>query len=233
MKKMIAILFALTIILSLSACGNNVAETTKATVLEETANPTEVTEEDKTTGIDPNTWGVYNVCPAGVDMETTELFCINTPYYGGINGGRGKVADQADGTCVIYGGQNEYCPEISGISELFPAYYSELEFILQDVFGLLAENFAFQLDKDEALTVNGRDMHRFEGSFTFNYDGEPYESQFVAFATVLKTNGAYAYWLVFDSSYWLVFDSSDNQTNGHLIAEHAYNMAQTFREMDD
>ena len=65
-------------------------------------------------------------------------------------------------------------------------------------------------------------MHSFNGTFSFDEDDDHYEYQYVVYVTQLKSNGAYAY--------WVVYDVSEDQSKGNLIKEHAYNMAQTFRE---
>lgn len=65
-------------------------------------------------------------------------------------------------------------------------------------------------------------MHFFEGTFSFDDDGKHKEYQYAVGVTRLKSNGAYAY--------WVVYDISDEQSNGKLIKEHAMNMAKTFSE---
>ena len=65
-------------------------------------------------------------------------------------------------------------------------------------------------------------MHRFTGNIEFDNDGKHCKYSFIAYAAQLNSNGAYAY--------WVVYDVSDNQSNGQLVAEHALNMAKTFRE---
>ena len=77
-----------------------------------------------------------------------------------------------------------------------------------------------------STVIADHDMYTFTGvvSFDYNWQNEitRREYQFISYATTMKTNGGYAY--------WVVYDCSDEQSNGELIKEHALNMAKTFRE---
>ena len=166
-------------------------------------------------------WGVTGRFSARNDQGTESCY-INLPIASGATTGYGMMVVNADKTAILYSGQNKHNSEINSISELFPAYFESVEYDLKAYYGLLAENYKFTLKSNKAVTIDNYDMHTFEGDFEFDYDGQHLKYQFVAYATTLKSNGAYAY--------WVVYDTSDNQSNGKLIKEHALNMAKTFRE---
>ena len=97
---------------------------------------------------------------------------------------------------------------------------------MEKYYGLRSSNFALSLLDTDSTTIADHEMYIFTGTIAFDYDwqGEVSrrEYQFVSYATTMKTNGAYAY--------WVVYDETEDQSNGELIAQHALNMAKTFRE---
>lgn len=165
-------------------------------------------------------WGVSERCSA--QNGTSESYFINFPKYTGYSEVYGLVAEQLDDTVVVVSGQNDKCPAINSLSELFPAYFEHLQFTLEGIYGILSDNYNFSLKSNNSESIGGYQMHKFVGNIEFYDDGEHQNYQFVAYATTLKSNGAYAY--------WVVYDTSDDQSNGELIKEHALNMAKTFRE---
>lgn len=227
MKKVFALLLAIVMLLTMAACGKTTpapSEGDNSGKTPEQTQPVKETEaptEEPTEAFDPSTWGVTDRCSAKGET-TSENYLINFPKMGGSHAGYGVVAEQLDGTMAIISGQNKNSPAIGGVSELFPAYFDQLQFTLESVHGIMTQNFEFTLHSNQAVTVGEYEMHTFEGMIVFDNDDVHCEYPFVAYATTLKSNGAYAY--------WLVYDISDNQSNGDLIAEYAYNMARTFRE---
>ncbi len=201
---------------STPVAGATQIETEKATLQETTSKPVEVT---------PENWGVREWWSAQT-ADTSHVYSINFPNYSGYTEGSGMIAEQLDGTIALISGQNALLPgpEISDASEMFPAYFYQLQGCLEAFYGLLAKNFEFSVTDDEAVEVNGLEMHSFKGKMQFDDDDEHKEFQFVIYATQLKTNGAYAY--------WVVYDVSEDQSKGDLITEHALNMAKTFREAE-
>ena len=177
--------------------------------------------EEKQENFDVNNWGVADRCSARSDTSS-ESYIINFPRQAGSHAGYGVVAEQLDDTMAIISGQNRSSPKINNISELFPAYFEQLQFTLEGVNGILSDNYKFSLNSDKSVIVGDYNMHTFEGEFEFDNDDEHCKYQFVAYATTLKSNGAYAY--------WVVYDTSEDQSNGELIKEYAYKMARTFRE---
>ena len=166
-------------------------------------------------------WGITDRFTARNDQGQESCY-INLPQATGHSEGYARFTTHANRTALFYAGQNPKCPEISSISEMFPAYFETIEYALKAYYGFMSENYEFSLNSNKAVTVGDYDMHTFEGEFEFDNDDEHCKYQFVAYATTLKSNGAYAY--------WVVYDTSEDQSNGELIKEYAYKMARTFRE---
>lgn len=166
-------------------------------------------------------WGSSASWIAGKTAES-KPFYINFPKYAGYTEGYGLVAEQTDGTCVIVASEYDYSPLVEDLKDFLPAYFSDIQYTLEKIYGLISENYQFKVESNKAVTIGEYSMHAFEGTFSFDEAGKHNEYQYVVYATQLKSNGAYAY--------WVVYDVSENQSNGNLIKEHALNMAKTFRE---
>ena len=123
---------------------------------------------------------------------------------------------------VVLGGQNDYTPEITAVSELLPAYTENVKTVLFATYGGFSENFVLTVESDKSVTVGEYKMHKFTGTMELDVLDDHYKLPFVAYATTLKSNGGYAY--------WLVYDKTADQSMGDVIEEHADNMAKTFRE---
>lgn len=229
MKKTITIFLVIFVIFCFAGCSKEPSGTNSNTTSDNfqiqatTSNNQEIqnTTESGEIQVSPDNWGVSESWSAKTET-TSKNYKINFPNYSGYTEGSGMIAEQLDGTIALISGQNHRCPEIDLLSEVFPAYFEQLEFTLRAFYGLLSDNFDFSIESDSPVTIGEIDMHSFTGTIKFDYDGEPRNYQFVSYATQLKTNGAYAY--------WVVYDVSEDQSNGKLIAEHALNMAKTFRE---
>lgn len=229
MKRIIALALSLMILMTLFGCAKGPNNETNNTTPSNSQTQNNPTDDNKTTEpstkqddeITPDNWGVTDHFAADND-KPSESFYINFPHFGGAARGYGLGGNQGDDTTAYVFGQNDYAPTINSISELFPAYFEQVQYTLEKAYGLKASNFEFSLSDDEPAAVGEYEMHTFTGKIAFDYEGAPKNYSFVAYATTLKSNGAYAY--------WVVYDTSDGQTNGTLIAEHALNMAKTFRE---
>ena len=154
----------------------------------------------------------------GIDV----LYTINTPHYYSNNVGRGSLCEQMDGTLTLVSGQVNDELQADSIADVFPAYEEQVAYTFVSAQGLLAMDFEFSYTGSEAVKVGDYDMHKFTGEMRFNLDSVPLDYPFVAYAVKLETNGAYAY--------WMVFDISDDHSAGDLLLQHGYNMAVTFRE---
>ena len=227
MKKFLAILVVMALLLSATACGKSKGDdagkadvqTGDSVQTEQTAAPV---EQDKTEEkIDPENWGLENTYSV-LHNDIDAIYRINTPHLYGTNIGRGILCEQMDGTMILISGQRDHNPTVGDISEVFPACQEQVEYTLVKAYGMLAQNFAFTFGESQAVTVGEYDMYTFEGEVTFTDDTDPMDFPFIAYATMLEANGGYAY--------WVVFDITDDHSAGNLIAEHAYNMALTFRE---
>lgn len=203
--------------------NNKVGNTNNESQTNETNKNEEISKKEE-----EKEWGVSDRFPARNDV--TELFLINFPYYRGYTEGYGVIADQMDGTLVYVSGQGSRSPEISNQSEVFPAYFEHIQFLFEAYEGILTDNYHFTLKSTDKKMIGDYKMDIFECEMEFDEETKimgkwqdvHHKYQFVAYATTLKSNGAHAF--------WVVFDTSEDQSKGNLIAEHALNMAKTFRE---
>lgn len=227
MKKVIALLLAIMMLVSLAACGKN-PETPNITeppadqqtepVNQESGQVQETEQVSQKEEITPENWGIKEMWSA---INTTyEDFTINFPESGGYSERGGLVSEQSDGSVAIVGGQNDRCPAINNVSEVFPAYFVHLERVLEGTIKL-SSNFEFTVDHDEAVMIGEYSMHCFTGWINCEKDKVPVKYPFVAYAVQLEDNGAYAYWVVYDDS---------EKPDTEIISKHAYNMALTYRE---
>lgn len=229
MKRLFISVMVFIMLLTLAACSEqdpSATKTTESSVAQSfTEGITTSLQVDEDGVEDPLEWGVMDQYTA----ETAESFgsyYINFPHYTGISSGYAMIADQLDGTMVLISGQNMDAPEINNVSELFPAYFDQVQYTLEGYYGLFSGNYTFALQNTDSTVVNGYEMYTFSGTIAFDYEQddivERCEYQFISYATTLKSNGGYAF--------WVVYDNSEDQSNGELIAQHALNMAKTFRE---
>lgn len=171
--------------------------------------------------VTPETWGVENSYSVFVNGREG-VYKINTPNYSGNDLGRGNICEQVDGTMTLISGQWDYSPQASNAGEVFPACQEQVEYTLRKTYGPLADNFVFTFDEGKPVTVGSYEMQVFEGAVSFVEDKLSWNLPFVAYATMLEGDWAYAY--------WVVFDITNNGGATELAARHAYNMALTFRE---
>ena len=227
MKKWIALGLALVLLFAVAACGKKNTEQpgNKETKPAENNKPAQTApaapETTAPVQITPETWGVttsYLTEKGGKDV----VYRVNTPYYTGNNVGDGNVTEQMDGTMTLVSGQMESSPETEGLAQLLPDYQSQVEYTLSNTFGILSSNFTFVFGESEPTPVNDKEMYIFRGEVSFLDDQKPRTLPFVAYATVVEGNGAYAY--------WMVFDITDSNGAAELLEQHAYNMALTYRE---
>lgn len=231
MKKILLLLVSMLVLFSLVGCSKTPSttsmETQNPSVGQSSTEPSDnnIQTDSPNNNQDPLSWGVsarWVAVKSGAKEWETNPFYVNFPRYAGYTEGKGLVAEQLDGTVVIVAAEYANSPTIKELKEFMPAYSDDLIYTLESIFGIMSKNFQFNIETEEAITVGSYSMHAFNGRFSFEEDGKHNEHQFVVYATQLKSSGAYAY--------WVVYDVSDDQSNGKLIAEHALNMAKTFRE---
>lgn len=232
MKKIAVIILSLALVLTMAACtGKQVSATDPASSVGSATQPstgdtTPSASQGETTGAEnPLEWGIMGQYSASND-NPAESYYINFPHLTGVSKGYSLIAEQPDGTVVLISGQNGDAPSISNTAELFPAYFNQLQYNLEKYYGLRSSNYEIKLLETGSDVIGDYEMSIFTGIIAFDYDWQNEivrrEYQFVSYATTLKSNGAYAY--------WVVYDYSEDQSNGDLIAQHALNMAKTFRE---
>ena len=213
MKKILTVFLTMILTFTLTACR---------TKNNETENPGGNENNNVENNIDYKTWGATDRVTAS-NENGTESFYINVPTHYGTYQGTGIIGKQSDGSMVILDGQNKLSsPNVDKLQNTFPTYFDQVKTILKDYYRMRGDDFAFVIEKTEKTSINGYDMVKFTGTHSYTYEREPVNCNWVAYATQLKSNGAYAY--------WMVLDAAENKTSNSDIAEIAYNMAQTFRE---
>lgn len=231
MKKIAVIALSLALVLTMAACGGKSAPPTEpvtsggATLPITGDTDPEETPEATTQPEDPLEWGVSEMFSAETE-ESIGAYSINFPILVGVSEGNALIAEQTDGTGALISGQNMDSPKINSAAELFPAYFDQLQYTFEKYYGMRSSNYTLSLQDTDSTTIGGYEMYIFTGTIAFDYDWQNEvirrEFQFVSYATTLNYNGGYVY--------WLVYDLSEDQSNGDLIAQHALNMAKTFRE---
>jgi len=220
MKRMLAMLLAGVLAFTLGGCGQ--AQTGEAGGESSTDVSLSV---DCSSGLGNTTqepWGVESWVTA-TNSQGTSVFYISFPEFIGTSQGGGDIGEQPDGSIVIADGQNDTTPEsVTSVSEVFPAYFFQAESVLRGLYRMRGDKYAFELADKSEIKINGYDMARFSGTLSYEYEREPVNCNWVAYATQLSENGAYAYWMVLDAA-------RDKMTTAN-IAETAQKMAESFRE---
>lgn len=237
MKKLISTFMAIIMLISLSACSDNQhitdqinenSSNTQSTTNETATSTTEEISPETSTTEDIMDWGWQEIMSAENNNQSC-LFSVNFPYGNGMAEGYAITGDWSHhGAGMMLSCQNENSPTINNAAELLPAYLDQIQYNFEEFYGLRASNFEISADKDvSSTTINNYKMYIFTGNISFDYYWHDditlkKDFPFIVYATTLKTNGAYVY--------WLVYDCSDDHSKGDLIAEHALNMAKTFQE---
>lgn len=221
MKKMIALLLAVLMLASMTACGgkeNKETEPAKEeTPVIQTEAPVEETEAAPTEAADISEWGV--ACTHGNSNEIANGgYEIRFPKLVGIPKVSGLVGYQEDGTRVIVDGELwGISPDVNDVEEVFPTYFEQTVAILDTYYDPSYADFAFTVDSQEVVEVNDYTMCKYNGTHTFTIDGQAMRYQFVAYAVLLHANEGV--------TYWMVLDESEDQSLIETIESHAYNMA--------
>jgi hypothetical protein len=225
MKRIITFLLAVMMVLCLAACQTTPKETEPSKT--PSNQPTEPSKQQDTTPTTEATqpaeeWGVVDDFSVVANGKAV-LISIKLPALTGIPKGTGLLAYQPDGTFVIVDGHKaSISPEISSVDQVLPTCFVQTEMTLDLYRASTYKDFAFEIKSSEKVTVNGYEMCKYTGVHTFTFEGNQKSFNFVAYATQLKTNGGYVY--------WMVLDESEGQTLGQTIADHAYKMALSLEE---
>lgn len=238
MKKLISAFMAIIMVMSLSACSEEQPSVTKSTesgsiaqpTTEESTSPTtqegtSAAQEETSATEDPLDWG-YREVKFVESEESSGFFSVNFPHGTGLSVVYGAMGEWPDAGFLI-SGQSKDSPEVADVSELLPAYLEQIQESFEDYYGIRSSNYTIMSDENVTSTViNGYEMYIFTGRVSFDYywDGETLKKDFpfIVYATALKSNGLYAY--------WMVYDCSEDHSKGGLIAEYALKMAKTFQE---
>ena len=168
------------------------------------------------------TWGVTETFKSGTGENAQSCF-INFPNFYGTYTGDGIMSEDLDGTLYFIAGQNDESPTIESLKDFFPAYFPRIEAALIEWYGDKLSDISFVPGVEAETTLNGYSMRTCSGEITFLFEGNPAAFGFMAYATQLQSNGAYAY--------WIAFDTSGNLSRTERVQETAMKMALTFREI--
>lgn len=230
MKKLLVMLLALTVLLSMAACGGEAPIPDETDPVSGDTQPVDVgtsenTEPEETAPTVSEEWGVLDDFSFSMDGNGCGIY-IRFPYHTGIPEGTGLLAKQGDGTLIILDGHTTgISPEVDSVQNVFPAYFEQTEHVFYVNLGIAYKDSEFKADSKEMLQINGYEMCKFVGTHSYVYKREDYSCRFVAYATQLKDNGAYVY--------WFVQDMTDDQSMFETLEEHTYNMALTLKEIKD
>ena len=232
MKKRIYLILISISCLCCWACGSKSTTTKDPSPTEAILTP-EPTKEPIITeapleDFNPTEWGVQEKLISEANGNRARAY-IRFPEYAGVMKGTGKVSYEVlsteESTLIILDTQTEDVLDVlEGKAEnILPAYFAETKDILVGYRTMAYSNFEFHITNRENVTINDYEMCKYIGTHTFTVreatGSVEYCLNFVAYATKLKTNGAYVY--------WMVIDESKNQTLGSYIEEQALKMAKT------
>lgn len=231
MKKLISTFMAVVMVMSLSACSEEQPSVTKSTesgsvtqpITEGTTSP--AIQEETSATEDPLDWG-YQEVHFVENEEGSGYFSVNFPHGTGLSVVYGAMGEWPDAGFLI-SGQSKDSPKAADVSELLPAYLEQVQESFEDYYGIRSSNYKIMSDETvTSTTINGYEMYIFTGRVSFDYywydEVLKKDFPFIVYATTLKSNGAYAY--------WMVYDCSEDHSKGDLIEEYALKMAETFQE---
>lgn len=228
MKKFLICMLSVLFLFTLVACGNNnLTNETNEDFTQETTNSIDGTKEtESTTGsieepVDLNNWGVEDTVSTD-DGQTIDRYTIRVPQYKGTFHMYSKISEQSDNTAVLLSGQHIEAPKVDNVADVFTTYIDYTIESLKALYGIQSSNYKISVDGSEAVKIGDYDMYVHKGTISYDFDGSQRTHKYVAYATLLQPSG--------NCAYWMVYDISENGTNSELIAEHALNMAKTFRE---
>ena len=227
MKRIIAFLLAVMMVLCLAACQAEPKETEPTKNSGNTNQQTEPSKQQDTKPTDAPTqpaadWGVPDDFASFANGKLAK-FTFRLPALAGIPKGSALMAYQPDFSLVIVDAHLEgETADISDVTQVLPTCFVQTEMTMDLYRNSAYDDFAFEVKSSEKVTINGYEMCKYTGVHTFTLDDQNMSFAFVAYATQLKTNGAYVY--------WMVLDETEGQTLGQTIADHAYKIALSLGE---
>lgn len=227
MKKVLIWMVMVLLFISMAACSKAPAKETENGTTENPIQMTESTTAEATTEstpkppVDLGSWGVEEKVTT-IREENVDRYIIRLPRYTGSTYAHSKISEQLDDTVVLVAGEYIGKPPVENTADIFSAYKEYTLESMEDLYGVQSSNFEMTIDSSEAVTIGDYEMYTHKGVITYDFDGARRQHQYVAYTTKLKDSG--------NCAYWMVYDFSADQSKGDLIAEHALNMAKTFRE---
>lgn len=223
MKKMIAMILALMLTLTLFGCGS---DEPKETVGGQQSGQTDVqdenTENDSPKETEPpkQDWGIE--CDKYVDSGDVRVY-VSFPDSPGVDRSTGLLCRQSDSTMAAFDAYVEgRSPEVENIKDLFPAYGEQMMDMFADAYGHDYDNNSIEVEYNGTETIGSYEVTKFKGVHNYTEEDLERSRQFVVYAVQLHKGGAYAY--------VMVQDNSKDQSQLKLIENHAANMILSLRE---
>ena len=145
------------------------------------------------------------------------------PAVRGDNEYTGKIAAQDDGTLVMmdsYSAQKS--PEVDSVAQMFPAYFEQTAKVFASFYGSSYSDGSFSIDSTDVMTIGEHEFYKHTGTHSYKYDGNPFDMQYVIYATRTNETGGYIY--------WLVMDMTEDQSAGAKMEDNAYRIALSVKE---
>ena len=229
MKKLLSILLATVLCLSLAACGGDdnkpSGDGTNSTQSETPDATKDVAQSEHPFENDPDLPGIHKVNLSSVQ------YCINSPSWLIKRNGCGHKVSTSS-FVILYGqfvnnvSDKDYgvdLEKISSAEDIFPNMNKQ---IVANIDGTIAhaDEYVIEVDSTENVTINGWAMCKQEGTIKLTYKYSlPYEStSFVAYSVI--KDGYPVYFLVVDKP-----DGTDRID----IEQMADKIAKTFREYSE
>ena len=172
-------------------------------------------------------WGVTEYVTSSRDYSDAKAV-IKFPSSAGYREATGKIGHQNDNTIAILDAEHTITTiEVPNddIGEVFPAYFKQTEFIIDEYQSVAYTNHQFEITDKVSLTVGDHDMVKYFGIYKClnQKTDEELTLDFVAYATRMHSNNAFVY--------WMIIDAKDNSATDKL-EEYADRMAESFYEND-
>lgn len=162
-----------------------------------------------------------------IDKNNIKTFYyVSAPYFDVNLAASCFAGEPMTGAYAIIGGEPVEGLAVPGekVENVFPTYFdvakNALNFTRESVF----EQLDFTVDNKELFNINGYEMCKFTGKHTCysNHEEKMLTMHYVAYATQVKENGGWAF--------WMFIDESDDMSNMKVLEEYALSMANTFYE---
>ncbi len=221
MKRLISLFIVSVILISTASCTQKNANTYDDTtpVIQNTTQdeaPNEPTIEDSDFEVEDS------LITENAQSAPCRVF-FRLPKYATVVKGQINIAVQDKNTLVMLCGQIKDTPKpIEKLEDSLETYLYQYINGIEQYQSWDITDYAFDIKSCENVEINGYEMCKYTGVNTYLQYGEPRSDEFVAYATQLKTNGAY-----FN---WIVVDQTVAQTECETIEEYARGIAESIYE---